>query len=417
MEKKARTFCVIATHRRAARGSAAGAVGVEDSEKRAQMHSQPDPDDVTAGMASLVDIEGPLRENPMAQMMASMMGGMDNAINEANAFGIPPEIMDALARGRISDVEAWLGSGNSVHAHTGTMSMLHHAIMTGPIHGEATEAGRAQMVSWLLAKGAYIDVQNTMGGAWSPLMMASMSGCPSITKILLESHANAYLRSKRGDTALSIAESKNHTAIVGQLQSHELLGRSVTIGGLRARPDLNGRVGAAKSFNERKGRFAVRVGSEDLLIKGCKLTPCDLPEEIMLAATEDDRDHSLIEQWLSHSDRQPRDVDAFGSWDEDAERMSLLHTACHFSDPALVALLIQHGATANLPSPVSGIAPLVHAIIDNCEESVELLLNAQANPNSRHVQGLPILHAAIEGNHRSTAPRSRCRHQRNGRQP
>ena len=74
-------------------------------------------------------------------------------------------------------------------------------------------------------------------------MMASIAGHPSITKMLLEAHALTGLRSQQGDSALSIAKSRKHSEIVGLLESHELLGRSVLVGGLKARVDLNGQAG------------------------------------------------------------------------------------------------------------------------------------------------------------------------------
>ena len=334
-------------------------------------------------------------------MMADAYNTLKAEHDELNLEAIPPEIMDALARGKVDVVQAWVDSGNSVHAQTGTMGLLHLAIMSGPIRGEAAEADRARMVSWLLKQGVCFDVQNTVGGAWTPLMMASITGYPSITNMLLEAHALTGLRSQQGDSALSIAKSRKHSKIVGLLESHELLGRSVWVGGLMARVDLNGQVGAAMSYNEARGRFAVRVGSENLLMKAENLSPCGVPDDVLLAATESGYSYSRVNRWLSHAERQPRDVDAVGVLEGlgDPQGVSLLHAACHFEDnAALVNLLIRKGASVNRQSPTQGMTPLTHAIIGGHIETVEILLNARASVQARsYTGGFMLAHAAIEG--------------------
>jgi hypothetical protein len=54
-----------------------------------------------------------------------------------------------------------------------------------------------------------------------------------------------------------------------------LLGRSVVINGLVAKPHLNGHTGTALSFDDDKGRYLVELdqSSASLMIKPCNLLP------------------------------------------------------------------------------------------------------------------------------------------------
>lgn len=56
-----------------------------------------------------------------------------------------------------------------------------------------------------------------------------------------------------------------------ETQQAPLTGRKVVISGLLARPDLNGKVGDAISFDEAKGRYTVRIGDEHIALKPTNL--------------------------------------------------------------------------------------------------------------------------------------------------
>ena len=61
--------------------------------------------------------------------------------------------------------------------------------------------------------------------------------------------------------------------------SPNLSGRRVRIGGLQARPELNGRCGVARRFNAAKGRYEVAVEGEAevVLLKPANLQETDQP--------------------------------------------------------------------------------------------------------------------------------------------
>merc|ERR1712146_542254 len=48
-------------------------------------------------------------------------------------------------------------------------------------------------------------------------------------------------------------------------------GARVTITGLKARPELNGPIGVVETFEEDKGRFAIALGKEKILLKPTNL--------------------------------------------------------------------------------------------------------------------------------------------------
>lgn len=57
----------------------------------------------------------------------------------------------------------------------------------------------------------------------------------------------------------------------GEVEAPPLVGKKVVISGLLARPDLNGLVGEATSFDASKGRYAVLINAEVLSLKPANL--------------------------------------------------------------------------------------------------------------------------------------------------
>eukprot|EP00966_Prymnesium_polylepis_P005015 115070-Prymnesium_polylepis.1 len=59
----------------------------------------------------------------------------------------------------------------------------------------------------------------------------------------------------------------------GPTSSQGLLGQRVVIGGLKARPDLNGREGEVTSFNAGSGRYVVNITDETVALRPANLHP------------------------------------------------------------------------------------------------------------------------------------------------
>ena len=81
----------------------------------------------------------------------------------------------------------------------------------------ATWTNQSSMVSWLLKRGADVNVEDDQG--WTPLMVASYSGFTSIVKELLKHDANTAVKNKKGLTAFDLATLNNHSDIIELLNS------------------------------------------------------------------------------------------------------------------------------------------------------------------------------------------------------
>jgi hypothetical protein len=61
-----------------------------------------------------------------------------------------------------------------------------------------------------------------------------------------------------------------------QKQETQLLGKRVIIKGLAAKPELNGRIGTAVSFDDDKGRYSVELHeTSSFMIKPANLLPAE----------------------------------------------------------------------------------------------------------------------------------------------
>jgi ankyrin repeat protein len=75
-----------------------------------------------------------------------------------------------------------------------------------------------ETVELLLKNGAEVDIQGTLEG-FTALMTAAAEGQLEVARLLLIHRANAALKDKDGDTALSFAEQKGHAAVVSLLKN------------------------------------------------------------------------------------------------------------------------------------------------------------------------------------------------------
>lgn len=71
------------------------------------------------------------------------------------------------------------------------------------------------IMNTLLQKPNYLNSQDFYG--WTPLMCASYEGISDVVAVLLDFNADRALRNNQGQTALDLAESRNHRCIVDLL--------------------------------------------------------------------------------------------------------------------------------------------------------------------------------------------------------
>lgn len=87
-----------------------------------------------------------------------------------------------------------------------------------PLHC-ATLAGKAEMVSMLLAKGAGVDTMDGREGC-TPLMTAALKGHVDMARTLLSTGADVDLRSNSGRSALELAASAGHVGVLRAIVGH-----------------------------------------------------------------------------------------------------------------------------------------------------------------------------------------------------
>ena len=241
-------------------------------------------------------------------------------VEEASAASrpapVPPHIGRAAAQGDLQQVVEWLQQGGHVNALDEIGNGLLHV---------AAGRGQLRVAKELLQRGASIDLRGTRGttplilaagmGQYSTvclllehkaevdlqadgmtaLMLAACEGSQECVQELLQAGSSTELREHDfGRTALGHAEAKGHADIAELLRQHaakppativapmpSLSGRRVRIGGLQARPELNGLCGVAGRFDEVKGRYAVAVEGE---AEAVLLKPASLQDMGELAA-------------------------------------------------------------------------------------------------------------------------------------
>jgi len=111
------------------------------------------------------------------------------------------------------------------------------------------------------------------------MMRCPLESCVSrrfrvaIARISIVAFMSAALRAyaDRGPTAEAEGGSTSTAAVALDEDTGPLCGKRVTIGGLLARPDLNGLVGSAIAFAAATGRYTVQINDEELALKPTNL--------------------------------------------------------------------------------------------------------------------------------------------------
>jgi uncharacterized protein len=101
--------------------------------------------------------------------------------------------------------------------HGADIEAGHHETGTTPLM-LAVEKGHAQLVELLLARGAAVQVQGTLG--WTALMRASSEGHTDVVKVLVKRGADITYKAPDGETALGLALWRGHTEVEKVLTGH-----------------------------------------------------------------------------------------------------------------------------------------------------------------------------------------------------
>ena len=155
------------------------------------------------------------------------------------------------------------------------------------------------------------------------------------------------------------------------------VGMRVVIDGLQSRPELNGKVGQAAQFDSKKGRYAVEVSGEAIMLKAANLSLA--PDDAAAEPTPEDDGLELLECARYGEDEELQQMLDKGVPVDftDGQGNMALHRACANGHLGIVKLLAAAGSphVAN----VSGNLPLHWAVQQGHLEVTKALLQLYPN--------------------------------------
>ncbi len=237
----------------------------------------------------------------------------------------------------------------------------------------ASESGNLDIVQELLDYGASINKQSNSG--WTALIFAVSDNHPLIVKELLDQGASINQQENSGGTALMFASENNTLNIVQELLDH---GASVN------QQDNSGWTAlmlAAYHDNIEIAKMLLDAGADIYLQNKDGKMAVDLGERFHAS-------NELIKLLLPH----PSDIS-----DPKTEMSHLMIVASKGLTNPLKKFLKQ---PINIDQQdLNGKTALIHSILNNQNQSVELLLNAGADPNVADNEGMsPLAYAVQLGN-------------------
>ena len=301
---------------------------------------------------------------------------------------LPKEIHRSAQRGELQKVVKWLHKEGPVDA------LLHYTfgvrVIAETLLHAAAGYGQLEMVRELLKRGASIDLQSNLG--LTALMSAAIFGHLSIVLVLLQHSANLDLQDISGATALMMAAGGGHEACVQAL--------------LRAKAntelfDAHGRT--ALKHAETKGHTAIAElirqhtappqaaaappAAPPDAGEPAESSPAPLPLEIFRSAERGEL--QKVVKWL----RKGGLVSALCSASARnglASTASLLHVAAGCGHLEMVRVLLNRGASVDLPSSL-GATALMYAADNGHHFILFVLLEHSADPDLQSSDGRTAL--------------------------
>jgi ankyrin repeat protein len=256
--------------------------------------------------------------------------------------------------------------------------------------GDAARMGQIKVATFLLDHGADINVAQRYG--MTALHGATRAGNRAMVELLLSRGANVNAKDGLDETALHLALERNFPAVIETL--------------LAAKADVNAadRNGvtplmlAAKNGNRKLAAAMLALGADPNLQN--KISPGSTSPHVEQAGTAlhvatARNDAAMVALLLTnHADVKLRSVTGW----------TPLDVAASAGATEVAAQLIAAGADVNAAGPVDstgGATPLLRAAGNDHSDTVKLLLEHGANPNTAYITGAgstPLMLAAGQGN-------------------
>jgi ankyrin repeat protein len=248
-----------------------------------------------------------------------------------------------------------------------------------PALNAAVVAGNRAMVEFLLSRGANVN-SKSLGVEDTPLHTAARKGFEAVAKVLLANKADVNAQNKSGWTPLMCAASANQPEIVKLLLA---AGTNPNLKGDRGETALNCAIGNSPEMFQ----MLLAAKADPNTIDSSGRTP------LSYAAG---KDGAKVVKWLLDAKANPNG----------GTLTAPLLAAIHAKDTHSVELLLQAGANPNAKGKVSWSGnvffmnggqptPLWLAISEKQLPMVQLLLKYKANPNDSQTDGRSLLFSAL----------------------
>ena len=261
-----------------------------------------------------------------------------------------------------------------------------------PLHFAAFY-GNPEIVEKLIAHGANPNVQNKEGV--TPLYVAVEKGYTAVVEVLLKHSTKPNIPNNQKVTPLQIAIEKGQTAITQLLLDH---GADPNLPNIKANTPLHFAICRGNPETVEK---LIAHGANPHALNDQGYTPKDYLEFV-----EDPEKKAAIERILEQAEtirnRKICTAAAEGRIDivtallhcgvspkaEDKNGDTTLHLAAAEGHPAVVEVLLEHGANPNTKTQSGGNTALHLAIIEEHPTVVEILLERSADPHVLNKKGL-----------------------------
>jgi uncharacterized protein len=308
-----------------------------------------------------------------------------------------PPLVEAAARGSVQGVRDLIAAGAGLNqsdengitaliisAYAGNVEIVRLllAVKADPdaanndgetaLHTSAAHANSAEIVPLLIAAGGNIEKADKWGR--TPLLVQALMGRIGGIKALLAAGARIDARDEQQATAIHLAASNGHVSVLELLSAN---GASLIL---------------LDKFGSAPLHFAAHQGQADavawLLARGARLQQANADGLSPMALAIESGSWPAVKVLFDAGVTLKEPI---------AKQGAALNVALQFDRPAMVALLIEHGAPADLES--NGFTPLLWAAVRGRADETRLLLAAGANPNLAQSgkKVLPLLLAAYTG--------------------